>query len=380
MTAVISQNAARQPGAPPRCVPAGTPSDSATGMPVITTATALPWRAGGAGGGRIRRAAPRRGPRPPGREPGRHGQRITRRGGGDRVGDGEGGHRRQQQPLAPPVRGGRGQRDRGERRTDRVHRHRLSRRALARPEVRAHRGQHARGQGLGEARDEDGGGQGEEGGQGQPGRTRFLLPPAFWLERSPVSRARRVGPDTCVRFKGRARAGGGWQVDGTAHTRDDGRRQDPAGEHQHVRQRLMPAGGRERRLLPEGDHRQQQVEGVEHRVEVRRLVRLQRRRMLQGEGDRADGEQRQQPAEGPHRPEAVADGGVLHMAPRPAVPGLRGRCRRCLASCTSRAAWSSPHPPVGGGQLLVGVRHIAVPSRSSIGGRRSAGSCGVSEV
>lgn len=43
--AVITSNATHQPSAPPRKVPAGTPNTRTSGMPVMATAAALPWRA-----------------------------------------------------------------------------------------------------------------------------------------------------------------------------------------------------------------------------------------------------------------------------------------------------------------------------------------------
>ncbi len=53
-TPVMTENVTRHPTAPPRNVPAGTPSDNATGMPAMTTAIALPSSRAGA----IRRAYP----------------------------------------------------------------------------------------------------------------------------------------------------------------------------------------------------------------------------------------------------------------------------------------------------------------------------------
>lgn len=48
VSTVIDRNATRQPSQSPRKVPAGTPRESATGIPAIAMAIALPWRCTGA--------------------------------------------------------------------------------------------------------------------------------------------------------------------------------------------------------------------------------------------------------------------------------------------------------------------------------------------
>src|SRR5690606_10069225 len=85
----------------------------------------------------------------------------------------------------------------------------------------------------------------------------------------------------------------------------DRQAEDQARRDDEVRDPLVDPLGREQSLLAEVADRQDQVERVEERVEVRVVVLVQDGGLLQGEDDRPEGEQADQPARGAERAVAV---------------------------------------------------------------------------
>ena len=129
-----------------------------------------------------------------------------------------------------------------------------------------------------------------------------------------------------------------------------------------IMQRRPPTGtrplGPPGAVLAEVDHRQQQVQGVERGVPVRRLARFERAAAGAREVERAHRPQHRHPHRGPARPVAVADGASPGASPTPA------RQRQRLAA----AALLGQQHLAGVGVLTAGPQRGAPAARTARGG------------